>query len=85
MYTSVNKEVEVVSFYFGRGGRTRCFPKRVELEGRQLDFIEGLRCLVKRGQDIIQIFNMSDGQNQYRLRFEPENHIWTLLSTRAIN
>lgn len=85
MNQSINKEVSVLSFYFGRSGQgTRCYPKSIELEGRQLDFVEGLRCLVKRGQDFIQIFNMTDGRKAYRLSFEPENRVWTLLSTKAL-
>jgi hypothetical protein len=80
----INKEVDVLSYYFGRGSRPRCFPKKIELEGRELDFTEGLRCLVKRGQDFIQIFNMTDGRRAYRLSFEPENRIWTLLSQKVL-
>lgn len=80
----INKEVNVLSFYFGRGREVRCFPKKIELEGRQLDFVEGLRCLVKRGQDFIQIFSMTDGRKQYRLSFEPENRTWTLLSQKML-
>lgn len=81
---SINKEVNVLAYYFSNGC-SRCFPKRIELEGKQLDFIEsGLRCLVQKGQDFIQIFHMSDGRQQYRLRFEPAERTWTLLSTRAL-
>jgi hypothetical protein len=79
---SINKQVAVLAYYFSSA---KCFPKKVQLEnGQELNFVEsGLRCLVKKGQEIIQIFNMSDGTNQYRLRFEPENRLWTLLSTQA--
>ncbi len=81
---SINKEVNVLAYYFGRNGQIRCFPKRIELEGRQLDFIEsGIRCLVQTGQGLKHIFNMTDGRTQYRLSFEPENRIWTLLSSRG--
>ncbi len=81
----MNKEIDVRSFYFGRGDRgIHCFPKSIELEGRQLDFVEGLRCLVKRGPNLLQIFNMTDGRSQYRLSFEPEQRVWKLLNTRAL-
>jgi hypothetical protein len=80
---SYYKEVQVTSFYFARG--SRCFPKRIELEGRQLHFLEnGLRCLVQKGQELVQIFNMTDGQSLYRLSFEPGNRTWKLLSARAL-
>lgn len=81
----LNKEVNVLSYYFSNSGGVRSFPRRIEFDGRQLDFLEtGLRCLVQKGQSFIQIFNMSDGRDQYRLKFEPEADAWTLLSKRAL-
>lgn len=86
MNQSINKQVAVLSYYFtAKNGR--CYPKRIALEtGEELNFVEsGLRCLVRKGQEIIHIFNMTDGISQYRLRFEPENRLWTLLGVRALN
>lgn len=80
-----NQEVNVVSYYFTRGTKSRCFPKKIELEGRSLSFLEsGLRCLVGRGKSLREIFNMTDGQSLYRLSFKPEERTWTLLSSRAL-
>ena len=77
-----DQEVNVTSFYFKN---SRVFPRRIELEGEQLNFLEtGLRCLVQKGQEFIQIFNMSDGQRLYRLSFEPGSRTWKLLTTRAL-
>ncbi len=82
---SVDKEVDVLSYYFGRSSNgTRGFPKSIDLEGRRLDFIEGLRCLVEAGGKPIQVFNMTDGHHRYRLKFNPESRIWTLLSQKAL-
>lgn len=79
-----NKEVNVLSYYFTKG-TVRCFPKTVEVEGRQLNFNDsGLRCLVQKGKSFIQIFTMNDDRKQYRLKFEPEHQLWTLLSMRAL-
>lgn len=79
---SHNHEVNVTSFYFNSN---HIFPRQIELEGRNLSFVEsGLRCLVKTGQDLVQIFNMSDGQKLYRLSFEPGSRTWKLLSSRAL-
>ena len=81
----LNQPIDVTSFYFSPGPRTRSFPKRIEIEGRQLDFLEsGLRCLVRKGQGIVQIFNMSDGRDLYRLSFEPDQGNWTLLSKKSL-
>lgn len=80
---SHNKEVNVTSFYFNE---SRCFPRQIELEGRQFSFLEnGLRCLVQKGQDLVQIFNMTDGSTLYRLSFEPGNRTWKLLSSRSLS
>lgn len=84
MYQSIDKQINVSAYYFGDGTSFRCFPKRIEVDGRELDFLEtGLRCLVKKGKDFIQIFNMTDGRSQYRLSFEPDHEQWRLLSIRG--
>ena len=84
MNQTMNQEVNVLAYYFSHDSG-RCFPKRIEIGGQSLDFIEGLRCLVQRGKSVLQIFNMTDGQRQYRLSFEPEQRIWKLLSMKAIS
>jgi hypothetical protein len=79
---SYNTEIDVTSFYFQN---SRVFPRRVEFEGQSLNFLEtGLRCLVRKGAELVQIFNMSDGQKLYRLSFEPGSRTWKLLSSRAL-
>ena len=78
----LNQEVSVTSFYFRN---SRVFPRQIEMEGESLSFLEtGLRCLVQRGQEFIQIFNMSDGHKLYPLSFEPGNRTWKLLSSRSL-
>ncbi len=80
------QEISVTSFYFANGNTNKSFPRRIETEeGRQISFAEnGLRCVVKKGQELVQIFNMTDGQMLYRLGFEPSNNSWKLLSTRIL-
>lgn len=85
MYETLNQEISVLSYYFTSGRRSRCFPRQIELEGRQLSFLEsGLRCLVGKGQNLVQIFNMTDGRTLYRLSFEPVERTWVLLSKRSL-
>lgn len=79
---SYDQEIDVTAFYFKN---SRVFPRQIELEGERLSFLEnGLRCLVQTGQNLIQIFNMSDGHKLYRLSFEPGNRTWKLLSSRSL-
>jgi len=74
---SINSPVEVTAMGFGRGMRP--YPRRMEFEGASYDFIDaGLRTVIKSGERIAQIFTMTDGANDYRLRSEGSG--WTLLS-----
>jgi hypothetical protein len=82
----INKEVSITSVYFRPGRHLKGFPKRMEYEGREYTFIEsGLRYLVQKGQQFIEIFDMTDGFQDYRLKFNPSDHIWTLVGTQENN
>ena len=78
----VNKDVNVVAYYFQNAGRRlRCFPKRIEYSGKSITFNEmGLRHPTKQGQRMVHIFDMTDGQADYRLEFDAERLNWTLIS-----
>jgi hypothetical protein len=84
MDTLTNREVDVTAFYFNNQTKS-CFPKRVEVNGQPIAILEtGLRMLVRSGQRIVEIFNMTDGFAQYDLRYEPEERTWTLLNTHSL-
>ena len=77
---TVNKEIAVTALYFENGRELRSFPKRIEYNGREYNFIEsGLRYLVQKGNQLVQIFDMTDGVADYRLRFDIGNKLWTLV------
>ncbi len=78
------QQIAVTSFYFAKGNTQKSFPRRIETaEGKQINFIEeGLRCVVQKGQDLLEIFTMSDGQSTYRIGHQQNKGEWTLLSTR---
>ena len=80
--TNINKDVSVVAYYFrNTGERLRCFPKRIEWEGRRVDFSEtGLRHPTKKGQRMVHVFDMTDGNADYRIEFDAERLTWTLIS-----
>src|SRR5438046_666604 len=79
---NINKEVSIIAYYFrNRGERLRCFPKRMEYDGKSIDFSEtGLRHPTKKGQRMVHVFDMTDGQADYRLEFDAANLTWTLVS-----
>lgn len=86
MNTPVNQTVEITSLAFSRrkqGTRLEAFPKRMVWEDREYSFAEiGMHYLVKKGQELIRLFDVSDGQNNFRLKCDSANH-WTLVSMRA--
>jgi hypothetical protein len=83
----INKDVSVVAYYFRNAGeRLRCFPKRIEWEGNRVDFTEtGMRHPTKKGHRMVHIFDMTDGNADYRLEFDAERLTWTLVSIADIS
>jgi hypothetical protein len=75
----VAREVNVPELYFRNEGRLKIFPRRMEFDGRDYTFMDGLRYLVQKGQNLIQVFDMTDGAHDYRLQFDDGNRSWTLV------
>lgn len=78
----IDKYVEVNAYYFKNDNRRlRCFPKRMEYEGKRVYFTEtGLVHPTKKGREIIHVFDMTDGQADYRLEFDATNLTWKLIA-----
>lgn len=75
-YKLINSPVDVTALGFGRNMRT--YPRRMEFEGSTYDFLDaGIRTIVGSGEKVTQIFTMTDGMRDYRLR--SDNGSWTLL------
>lgn len=77
---TINKEVSITAWYFRNRRQLISFPKRMEFDQQEYVFAEGLRYLVQKGKSIVQLFDMTDGNSNYRLRFDSEAQIWTLVS-----
>ncbi len=78
----LNLDIDVTAYHFTKG---KTFPRRIQFGQQELIFADiGLRCLVQKGQELIEMFNMSDGRNQYTIRHERANQHWVLLSKRAL-
>jgi hypothetical protein len=88
METSIiaNKEIEITSVYFRNNPqkqRFESYPKRMVYDGREYTFMEsGMRYLVRKGQELIKLFDVSDGDTLYRLRLDSQNR-WTLVNMRV--
>lgn len=79
----VNEEVAVTSLYFRPGRHLKGFPKRMEFEGREYTFLEsGLRYLIQKGQQLIEVFDMTDGLCDFRLKYDAVQRTWTLVGVK---
>ncbi|PID31688.1 hypothetical protein CR970_04475 [Candidatus Saccharibacteria bacterium] len=78
--TNVNKEVNITALYFKNRKQLVGYPKRMEYDRQEYIFAEGLRYLVQRGKQVIQLFDMTDGTSSFRLRFDEQAQSWTLVS-----
>ncbi|HTE22840.1 MAG TPA: hypothetical protein VK674_07450 [Candidatus Limnocylindria bacterium] len=85
--TAINEIVNVNSFYFQdyfqNGHGLRSFPKQIEFGNTRCTFESGLQYLIKKGQHVVKLFDMTDGRTTYRLRLEDDT--WTLVGTRAMS
>jgi hypothetical protein len=76
-----NVEVNAVRFVNKKG--IKSVPRAVTIDNQYYTFIDaGLQYLVQQGQHLIRLFDLTDGQRQFRLRFE--NNEWTLVTMRPL-
>jgi len=79
MKNQMNVPVTITSMGFGRD--MRVVPRRMEFEGRSVEFVDsGLRAVIKKGEQIAQIFTMTDGNREFRIKSDNHGGSWTLLS-----
>jgi len=79
MTKTYNKPVTILSIGFGRN--LRAIPRRIEWNGRTIDFVDsGILTTVRRGSSLAQILSLSDGVHTFRLRSDNRGGSWTLLS-----
>ena len=78
----VDERVEVLVRFATHGDPLAiCWPAKMKFRGQVITFTElGLRHPTTRGKRMIHVFDMSDGQNDYRLEFDAEGLTWTLVA-----
>lgn len=85
--TAINQNVTVNAFFFKGNDQKRieAFPRQMEFGNRQYTFQDGLRRMVRHGQRMFELFDMTDGSTTFRLARHdgmPANE-WRLIGTRA--
>jgi hypothetical protein len=77
---SINKCVNIVAYYFRGEQKPKCFPKKMQYDGKEVVFTEtGLRHPTHKGKRMVHVFDMTDGAADYRLEFDAESLDWRLL------
>lgn len=80
---AINARVEVVCLFRHNVDIGQlCQPHKMLYQNREIVFKKlGLRHPTAKGKRMIHVFDVSDGTNDYRLEFDAEGLIWTLVST----
>lgn len=78
----INERVDVVSiFYADAPERLAAIPHKMKYHGREIILTKfAMRHPTSQGRRMIHVFDMSDGMNDYRLEFDAERLVWTLIS-----
>lgn len=76
---AINKQVAITAMYFRNKHGLTSFPRRMEFNGNTYMFRDGLLMVVKKGQDVMRIFTMTDGNSDYRLMCDAGQNSWTLV------
>lgn len=83
---TLHDEVQITAVAFRgdpQGQRLESYPRRMVYDGREYTFVEtGMRYLIRKGQELIRLFDVSDGQNSFRLRCVGDQ--WTIVKMQAI-
>ncbi|MBC7707937.1 hypothetical protein H7Y63_01830 [Polaromonas sp.] len=85
--TRIDATVEVTALGFRNKKdqhQLESFPKRMVWGDREYTFAEmTMQYMVQKGQQLIKLFDVTDGQTLYRLRLEDDR--WTLVGTSGNN
>lgn len=75
-----NEDVTITSLSFRSTRDFTTFPRRMEFRGQAYTFLNGLQYLIKKGGEVTRIFDMTDGESNYRLKCDAAQHNWTLVA-----
>jgi hypothetical protein len=78
----INERVDVVSIFNSAAKENYfCVPYKMKYKKQEIIFLKlAMRHPTAKGKRMIHVFDMSDGTNDYRLEFDAERLIWSLIS-----
>lgn len=78
---ALNEKINITGWYFRNKKGLSTFPKRMEYKGESYTFADtGLQFLVKRGESVMRMFDVTDGRSQFRLKCNESLSDWTLVT-----
>lgn len=80
---TLNEKVNITGWYFRNRRGLSTYPKRMEYQGSTYTFDEsGLQYLIKKGERILRIFDVTDGASSFRLVNDEALANWTLVAIK---
>lgn len=80
-YVLIQKRVPVIARFSMGEERLICTPIKMRHNGQEITFTElGLRHPTSKGKRMVHVFDVSDGQTDYRLEFDAASLRWELIS-----
>lgn len=77
----VNVRVEIVAVYRKDKRGPICMPVKMKYKNREITFSRlGMRHPTVQGKRMVHVFDVSDGQDDYRLEFDAESLTWRLVA-----
>ena len=81
--TRIDATIEITALGFRNKkdqSQLESYPKRMVWGDREYNFVDmSMQYLVKRGKQLIKLFDVTDGNTLYRIRLEGDR--WTLVGT----
>jgi hypothetical protein len=82
------QEIQITGVYFRNNPAKQeleSYPKRMLYGDREYTFTEPpMRYLIQKGQELFRLFDATDGQRQYRLRLDGQDH-WSLVTMKPVS
>jgi|GEM_PF-197131 len=77
----IHERVEVLSVFNCNGGdQNKCVPRKMKYKNRVITFSElGFRHPTSQGNRMIHVFDMTDGNAEYRIELDAESLTWELV------
>jgi len=77
----INERVDIVPIYYAHSSELSiCVPWKMRYRNQEIIFTKlGMRHPTSKGKRMIHVFDMTDGNNDYRLEFDAERLTWILV------